>query len=213
MKRHLILRCLVLAVLISGVALAYDGDPPASRTGTPAIGGKPAEATCLACHNDFAINDGGSVQLLNAPAYYQPGTAYTMTVHLTSSQTAGDAGRAWGFQLTAVRVSDGNGTGTFANVTGQGTMIAAGTGTFTGRSYIEVGTGNRQGSASPVDWQVQWTAPNPGVGQVRFFVVGLAGDGGGGNNGDWVYTGSHSTDDVTPVRSPSWGAMKSHYRR
>lgn len=211
--RHLILRCSVLAILVSGVAIAYDGDPPASRTGAPAVGGKPAESSCLSCHNDFAINDGGSVQVINAPTHYQPGTAYTLTVRLTSSQTSGDAGRVWGFQLTAVRASDGNGTGTFANVAGQGTMIVAGAGNFATRSYVEVGSNSQQGAASPVEWQVQWTAPNPGVGQVRFYACGVAAAGGGGSNGDWVYTGSHTTDDITPTLSASWGAVKSNYRR
>jgi len=211
--RHLILRCVVLTILISGVAIAYDGDPPASRTGAAAIGGKPAESSCVSCHNDFAVNDGGLVQVINAPTHYQPGTAYTLTVRLTSSQTSGDAGRVWGFQLTAVRATDGNGAGTLANVSGQGTMIAAGAGNFATRSYVEVGSNNKQGAASPVEWQVLWTAPNPGVGQVLFFVSGVAAGGGGGSNGDWVYTASQATDDITPALSPSWGAVKSHYRR
>lgn len=212
-KTHLIIRCSVLAILVYGVAIAYDGSPPVSRTGAPAIGGKAAEGVCSGCHNDFALNDGGSVQLINAPTHYQPGTAYTLTVRLTSSHTAGDAGRLWGFQLTAVRVSDGNGAGTFANVTGQGTIIAAGSGSFATRSYVELGSNNKQGSASPVEWQVQWTAPNPGVGQIRFFVCGVAANGASGSNGDWVYTGTHATDDITPTLSASWGAVKSNYRR
>jgi hypothetical protein len=212
MKKHLIIRCLVLAVLVSGVAIAYDGNPPVQKTGAPAIGGKPAEGVCADCHNDFPLNDGGSVQLLNAPTYYQPGTAYTLTVRLTSSQTAGEPGRVWGFQLTAVGSSDGNGAGTFANVAGQGTTIAAGSGTFATRRYVEVGSNNHGGATSPVEWQVQWTAPSPGVGQIRFFVVGVAAGGGGGSNGDWVYTGTHATDDITPALTTSWGAIKLRYR-
>ena len=213
MNMRLIVRLMVLLTLVSGVAMAFDGDPPVANTGATAVGGKPAEGVCRDCHNDFALNTSGTIQLLNAPAVYQPGTAYTMTVRLTSSQTAGDAGRVWGFQLTAVRASDGNGAGTLANVIGQGTMIATGTGSFASRSYIEVGSDNRQGSSSPVDWQVRWTAPNPGVGRVHFFMVGNAADGGGGNNGDWIYTGSFSTDDVTPVLPSTWGAIKALYRR
>ena len=213
MNPRLIIRLVVVAGLVAGVAVAYNGDPPASRTGAPAIGGKPAEGTCADCHNDFAINTSGSIQLLNAPIQYQPGTTYTLTVRLTSSQTSSETGRAWGFQLTAVRASDGNGAGTFANVTGQGTMIVPGGGTLASRSYGEVATSDHQGSPSPVDWQVNWTAPNPGVGQVRFFMAGVAADGAGGNNGDWVYTGLFTTDDVTPVLPTTWGAIKALYRR
>jgi hypothetical protein len=213
MKTRHIIRFAVLLALISGVAMAYDGTPPASRTGAPAIGGKPAESLCSGCHNDFTNNTGGTIELINAPSYYTPGTVYTITVRLTSSQTAGNAGRVWGFQLTAVRVSDGNGSGTFADVAGQGTTIASGAGSFATRSYIEVSTGNRQGAASPVEWQVRWTAPNPGAGPIRFYAIGVAGDGAGGSNGDWVYTGSFSTDDITPTVSSSWGRVKARYRQ
>lgn len=213
MKTRWIVRLVVVLVLGSGVALAFDGDPPTSNTGAPAIGGKAAEGVCRDCHNDFALNTGGTIELLNAPAYYQPGTVYTMTVRLTSGQTAADAGRVWGFQLTAVRNSDGNGAGTFADVAGQGTMIASGSGTFASRSYIEVGTGNRAGVASPVEWQVRWTAPNPGVGRISFFMSGNAADGASGNNGDWIYTGSFTSDDITPTLPATWGGIKTSYRR
>jgi hypothetical protein len=201
-----------VAGLVSGVALAYNGDPPTSTTGAPAIGARPVEESCIDCHDSFGLNNGGSVQLINAPTYYQPGQVYAMTVRVTSSQTAGSSGRSWGFQLTAARFSDGNGAGTFATVAGQGTMIAAGSGSFASRSYIEVSNGDRPGAASPVEWQVQWTAPAAGTGQVAFFFIGVAANGAQGTNGDWVYTGSHTTQDVTPTLPTSWGRVKTLYR-
>ena len=47
------------------------------------------------------------------PAVYTPGTTYNLTVRLGSSATAGDASRRWGFEVTAARLSDGLGTGSF----------------------------------------------------------------------------------------------------
>ena len=213
MNKRLIIRFMVVLTLVSGVAMAFDGDPPVTSTGAPAVGGAPAEGLCSDCHSDFTDNTGGSIALINAPQYYQPGTVYTITVRLISGQTAGSSSRVWGFQLTAVRVSDGAGTGTFANVSGQGTMVASGSGSFSSRRYIEVATNNHSGAASPVEWQVNWTAPNPGVGQVRFYMSGVAANGAAGNNGDWVYTGSFSSDDITPVTSSTWGDVKTRYRR
>lgn len=209
MKTRLTVRFVVFLALVSGVAVAYNNTPPASRTGAPAVGGAPAEGTC-SCHGSNST--GGMIELINAPAYYQPGTVYTMIVRLTSGQTAGNSNRRWGFQLTAVRASDGAGTGTFGNVAGQGTTIISGSGSFATRQYIEQSTGSQQGATSPAQWQVNWTAPNPGVGPIRFFMSGVAGNG-SGSSGDWVYTGSFSSDDVTPVLSSSWGDVKSRFRR
>jgi hypothetical protein len=214
MKSQLLVRLTVVAALAGGtaVAVAFDGSPPESVTGAPAIGAISAEGTCADCHSDFALNVGGSVTLIGAPTYYQPGTVYTFGVRVTSGQTAGSPGRVWGFELTAVRMSDGHGAGAFANVAGQGTQIVSGAGEFSTRSYMQVNTNNQVGAASPVTWQVQWTAPNPGVGPVSFFASGVAANGAAGNNGDWVYTGSLLAKDVTPIETKSWGMIKRSYR-
>lgn len=213
MKRlSLFARTVAAASLVSGVALAYNGGPPESSTAAPPIGALPAEGSCYDCHDDGSLNTGGSVTLVNAPTHYTPGQTYVMTVRVTSSQTAGNSGRKWGFQLTAIRASDGEGTGTFANVSGQGTMIASGSNEFASRRYIEVSSGDRAGTASPAEWQVQWTAPSAGTGQVLFYFTGVAANGAQASNGDWVYTGALSTLDVTPTLPTSWGRIKSRYR-
>lgn len=213
MKPGHVTRIAVLAAVAWGaaLALAFDGGAPDGKTGAPSIGGKPAEGVCADCHNDFPLNIGGMVEVLDVPTLYQPGSVYMLTVRVTSSQTAGSSGRLWGFELTAVRMSDGTGTGTFANVAGQGTQIVSGNGQLSTRRYVQVGSGNRAGSASPVTWQVQWTAPNPGVGSVGFYASGMAANGDGNNNGDWVYTGSATSQDITPTLPVSWGQVKRIY--
>jgi hypothetical protein len=46
---------------------------------------------------------------------------------------------------------------------------------------------------------------------VKFFFVGLAGNG-SGTSGDWVYTGSAATYDiVVPALPRTWGQVKSEY--
>lgn len=200
-----------LVLLSAAIAIASSGGPPASRTGVPAIAAKTAEGTCLACHNDFALNNGATLTLINAPNFYVAGVTYTFSVQIASTQTAGNANRVWSFELTAVNMGDGNGVGTFANVAGQATQIRSGSGQYSTRRYIE-STSDRPSATTPVVWQVQWTAPDPGVGPVGFFAAGIAGDGNGNKSGDRVCTGSSVIQDVTPVEAVSWGTVKALYR-
>jgi len=214
MNRHRLpqLASVAALALCAAVAMAYDGNPPSARTGAPAMGGKNAEQLCTSCHGGHTVNTGGSVTLVNPPAYYVPGTVYTLTLQVESSGTAANSGRKWGFQLTAINAGDGTGAGTFANVSGQGTMIGTGSGSFATRQYVEVSGGNHAGAASPVSWQVQWTAPNPGVGEVQFHFAGLAANG-SGSSGDWVYSNSYAMPDAaTPALKTTWGSIKARYR-
>ncbi len=207
-------RWMVAACLVGGaaVAIADPADPPTRRTGAPSVAGVAAESDCSGCHGDFALNSGGSVQITGAPNLYTPGATYDMTVRITTANTAGNSGRGWGFELTAVRMSNGAGTGTFANVAGQGTSIGSGTIGAVTRSYIRQ-SGPRYNTASPVDFVVRWTAPNPGVGAITFYAAGLAADGDGVEPGDWVYTASKAIGDTTTAAgTTSWGQIKSRYR-
>jgi len=207
----------VLAVSLStlflgaGLAAAWSLGPPASRTGASAVGGMNAEGTCRNCHSDYALNSGTTLSFVNAPMAYIAGQTYIFTVQLASSNTAGNSGRVWSFELTAVNMTDGSGAGTFANVSGQGTQIRTGSGSYASREYIEANT-DRVSYSSPVTWQVQWTAPDPGVGPVGFFAAGVAGNGTGSNKGDWVATTSQTTQDVTAVEAATWGSVKALYR-
>jgi hypothetical protein len=201
-----------VALVGAVAAWASNGSPPRSRTGAPQIYAVAGEGMCVDCHSGSAVNDGGSVQLVSPPASYTPGTTYTLTFQLASSHTAGVSSRDWGFQVTALKATDGTGAGTFANIAGQGTIIGSGTGSYSTRRYVEVDTNDQAGVASPVQWQFQWTAPNPGVGAVNFYFSGVAGNGGGNTSGDWTYKGSQTIlDSTTPVVSATWGKVKSRY--
>lgn len=207
-------RWVVTLVLLGGaaVAMADSGGPPTRRTGAPSVAGVAAESNCTGCHGDFALNTTGTVQIVNAPDIYTPGTTYDITVRVTTANTAGSSGRGWGFEATAVRLSDGAGSGTWANVTGQNTSISSGTVGAVTRSYIRQ-TNARFNTASPVDFVVRWTAPNPGVGTVTLFAAAVAADGDGSEAGDYVYTGSKAMIDLTtPATTATWGQVKQRYR-
>jgi hypothetical protein len=213
MKR--VTRWIVLTVILTGatLALADSGGPPESMTGAPAIAATPAEDLCSSCHGGQAENTGGVIELIGAPALYREGAVYTITVRLTSGQTAANASRRWGFQLTAVRMSNGAGAGTFATIAGQGTQIISGTGSLASRRYVEqTSTGTRTGTASPVQWNVQWTAPATDIGAITFYFAGNAANGAQGENGDWIYNGSFASQDTTTAtRSTTWGEVKRQY--
>ena len=63
-----ILRASVVAGIVFGTAdaFAFSTGPPLSRTGAPAIGGKPAEGLCTLCHNLNPANmPNGKVEILD----------------------------------------------------------------------------------------------------------------------------------------------------
>lgn len=202
-----------LPVLLAagGIAIASSGGPPAQRTGAPAIGEIPAESSCHNCHSSNTLNSGATIEFVNAPNYYSAGQTYTFSVQLSSTQTAANTGRKWSFELTAVNQGDGNGAGTFANVVGQETQIKNGTGNFATRRYIQ-SYSDKPGATTPVAWQVQWTAPDPNVGAVGFYVAAVAANGTGNTSGDWVATASRVMEDVTPTEAVTWGGIKAMYR-
>ncbi len=202
-------RAATIAILTLGVsvAIAETGGP------IPSLTGAPGEGTCSDCHGDFAQNQAGSVELMNAPPHYRGGGTYTMRLRVSSENTMGMMDRAWGFQLTAIDAS-GAGVGTFTRIDGQGTKIVAGGGALSSRRYIEQdGAGTRNGIAMPAGWDFSWTAPPTGSGPVTFHMVALAANGDGSEGGDWVYRSSFVMDDSSTTAVPvSWGAVKGAYR-
>jgi len=211
-KRWVQISIIPATLAVAGLAIASSQGPPRQRTGAPAIGSIGAESTCQGCHSGNALNSGTTVELINAPDFYVAGQTYTFTVRLSSTQTTGNANRVWSFELTAVNQADGSGAGTFSNVANQGTDIITGSGSYSTRQYIRESTNDRQGTASPQTWDVQWTAPDPGVGAVGFYATGLAGNGTGGTSGDWVATASKVMADVTATEETTWGKVKALYR-
>ncbi len=200
----------------AGLALAFSSGPPASYTGALSVAGVPGEPNCTLCHSGNPLNAAtGAVRILNVPKPYLPGGVYTLTVELSSDRTAGPPGRKWGFEITAVRADNGQGTGTFA-VVDPDTRVVTGASVWASRTYVEhISTGTRTGQVSPVQWQLQWTAPDqPAPYQVYFFAAGNAANGNGFTTGDFIYTTAETTTvDVTPIAPATWGQVKSRYRQ
>ena len=189
----------IVAALITGatLAFAFSTGPPASRTGAPAVGGVAAEGVCTACHTSFPLNTAGAtLEILDVPEHYLPGTLYTLRVRMTSTFAAP---RRWGFQLTAVRALDGQGVGTF-DLTGlTGIQSIPGSSVFASRRYVEhTSAGTFDNNNGPVEWTIRWRAPNTDAGRIFFFAAGNAANSSDTNAGDHIYT-QRDTTDIHPL--------------
>lgn len=217
-------------VLAGGVTAAvatsnFSSGPYPAKTGAPAVGSVPGEDNCSQCHLVFDgdgnqvnnLNDpGGYVRILDLPETYSPGNTYTLRVQLWSDSTVSAPMRRWGFQLTAVKASDGSGAGTFVLPNADSLQIVdAFTGSaWEGRQYVEHQyNGIQEGASGPVEWSFQWQAPPTPAGAVYFYVAGNAANGSFDPGGDWIYLGGDTlADTTTAVRSTSWGGLKKLWR-
>ncbi len=197
---------LVFALLFMLVMLsAISSGPPVQTTGAPAIGAFQAERTCSQpnCHLGSPLNSGGKLEILGLPATYVPGTNYSLTVRLTSSQSA--TAPRWGFEITNARLCDGAGGGTLI---GSGLNLNL----VNQRAYVSQNVSHLYlGQHGSVEWQVNWTAPDPAEGPVAFYAAGNASNGNfQAGAGDLIYTASETTQaDLVPVERVTWGRLKS----
>jgi hypothetical protein len=117
--------------------------------------------------------------------------------------------RRWGFEITAVRQSDGQGTGSF-DIGGSTLMqIVNGARVHATRQYVQhTSAGTFANTSGPVDWTFKWKAPTTNVGRISFFAAGNAANNSGSSSGDHIYTTSALLDpnpllDVTPTPEPN----------
>lgn len=179
---------LALVALVSSISFAASAGPQAAMTGAPALGKDAAEGSCVSCHNSFPINSdtAGAIHLQGVPAEYEPGSTYSLTIRVSHTDPAA---MRWGFQLTALVMSDGAGAGDFI-VTDSATtqVLAAMTGT---RSYIEQSYGGTAiGQTGSASWTFEWKAPSKDVGRIAFFASGNVANADGSNQGDRIYSPS-----------------------
>ena len=200
MRRRIVRAGIAFGVIFgAAVAFAFSTGPPLSRTGAPAIGGKPAEQLCTVCHNFTFPNDGtGKVEILDLPAFYVPSQVYPLRVRLSSTANESYPDRKWGFEITAVYQANGLGAGTW-NIPESGndslrrvTYDPGSTSTWKTRVYItHTSPSTHKGWPSPSEWSFAWVAPPVDSGTVVFCVAGNAANGDSGSVGtdDHIYTG------------------------
>jgi hypothetical protein len=157
---------------------AFSTGPPAGRTGAP------GESTCLACHAGIA-NQWPNQFTIQAPESYVPGQTYQITVqHMAFNPTR----LRWGFELTALALSDNTKAGVLTSVDAF-TSLITGSGPFPSRQYIRhTSAGTFAGQVDGASWTFDWTAPSSNVGPVRLYAAGNEANNNNANTGDMIYT-------------------------
>lgn len=179
----LILFLAIFAAVLLTNNLAVQTTHAFSSGPLPGHTGAPSEQTCSVCHGGPA---GGGQFTIVAPANYQPGQTYQITVRHTTN----DASRMrWGFQLTGLtagstRAGSMQSIDSFTNVTEAD--VAGGI-----RQYIQHNSGGTfAGQSNGANWTFNWTAPSSNVGPVTFYAAGNQANNNGVNSGDQIYTTS-----------------------
>lgn len=161
------------ALIAAALLLTNNSSGPAAvqnldRTGSPLSPGP-----CQVCHNNGAFSPTLTLEVLDngaAVAAYEPGRTYTLRVQ--ANATGNPAG--YGFQAVALTGDDDLQAGVFSNPA-QGIQITP----LNGRQYAE----HSMRRTSNI-FEVDWTAPEAGTGEVRFYSAVVAANGNGTSTAD-----------------------------
>lgn len=146
----------------------------------------PGEASCTACHSDFAENSGtGSITISGIPANYRSNQAYTVTATVSQADAV-----IFGFQLTAVD-SSGVAAGSFSLPVQNPPQMQILHGIVDGnvRQYVEhTLDGIIPSQFGTRSWTFTWTAPALRKGKIGFYAAGNGANSDGSPSGDYIYT-------------------------
>jgi len=172
---RLYLSCFVcLGGLLSLAALRAEslGAPEASA-------GAPGEEDCSACHGSNAGSGKVTLELEGGATSYTPGQKTRVKVTIDDS-----AARRWGFQATArPQANARTSAGAFATADAQTRILRSGVLEW----ITHTNAGTRRGTAGPVIFEFDWTAPSSDVGTVAFYVAANAANNDGSSSGDRIY--------------------------
>lgn len=180
--------CLCLMFLLSSYSLQDDPNGKAGASGAP------GETTCNAtdCHNSFAVNSGTGSVTISSPNLtdwaYVPGTTYTISVTVAQSSI-----NLFGLCFEALK-PNGDNAGTLH--AGTGTQIKNKTiGGFQRKSITH--NDNTGATANTHTFTFTWDAPATDIGNITFYVAGLAANANGTEIGDRVYSTSQVVTAAT----------------
>lgn len=175
------------AFLVFGVLFLKDftavGDPNGSKYGY--TGGPRDGKTCGSnggCHTGSAVTFVDTLITSDIPAEgYTPGATYTI------SATVVQANRVrFGFNITTEDAS-GVAKGTF--VANSGTQVKGSGKYATNLSSSNSGSGSKT-------WQITWTAPATGTGDITFYAAFNAANNMNNEGGDLIYTSSYTVSEI-----------------
>jgi len=195
LRAHAVLGLAVVAFATTN-AMAFRSGPPSGRTGSIASGG----SSCTDCHGATVGN--GTVEILGAPAGYELGATYDLTVRVSDPDQAGA-----GFQIS---VEDAVGThvGTLSLIDATGTQLN----TSDYVNHTSTGVDNAvsawAGNGNSADYPVRWQAPASDVGPITFWAAGNAINNNFSSSGDRIYLTNETVNMAEPIPAAStWGLV------
>src|SRR5215831_2935614 len=174
MKQIITLLVLAIALIAfsSNTLKVLKPFPPKANSGAP------GEQTCIICHTGTDLNGGpGNIKISynGTRNTYKAGKVYTFTVTVTDTSEI-----HYAFETTALDASN-NPAGVPKLIDTTVTLIQ--TDRRTGRQYVT------DYDATPLNtWTFKWQAPATDVGDVSFYLDGVAANGDLKDKGDHVYT-------------------------
>jgi hypothetical protein len=165
----------LVILLLPGSGWTCSAGPPDGMANDP-----PANENCTQCHSTYGLNQGtGTLELIGLPQAYTPEMTYQLTVTLT------DIGQIrWGFELTSI-LENGDQGGEL-NFVDTNVQLSQGPGTA--RDYLkQTSAGSFPGQIGSATWDIEWTAPGVGQGEVGFFMTGNGANNNGSTTGDFIY--------------------------
>ncbi len=178
MLRKWIIALLPFALILFLTSEKMSDDGRAGYTGSP------GENDCTSCHGSFPVNTGGgSITLQNTGMplnEYVAGQTYNLSVTVARSTN-----NLFGFAFEALNSLNDN-AGTLNITDAAATQIKTRVvNTITRRNVVhQLNAGAMSGSKT---FNFSWTAPAAGTGTVGFYFAGVAADGNGNDNNDYVY--------------------------
>ncbi len=171
-KRVIIHFISVLVVILFISATAKFSGSPGAKSGSPGDNND----NCTFCHSDNAAINKDNLISSNIPASgYVPGEMYIITV------SAGHAGSdRIGFEITAEN-NAAEKMGTFSLINSERTTFTNNNSAVT---HTAIGT---IASNNEISWQLNWQAPEQGLGDVVFYVAANATNSDLSSSGDQVY--------------------------
>jgi len=165
----------VLAIPSILLLYSYSAGSPGSRTNSPIDG-----ENCTKCHSTNDVEPVDFWITSNIPFQgYTPGETYTITATGVHEGVI-----KFGFELTAE--NDSEKVGTFTLIDEERTK-------FTNNDMAVTHTSDGNTPDGDVNsWQMDWTAPEDGVGEITFYAAFNAANGDLDTTGDQIYTSSLS---------------------
>jgi len=158
----------LIVTLAPASSFAFSAAPPDAKTGAPGQG------TCHDCHSDFGLNSGDGSFQIQAPATFLAGQTYLIAV------TINDPGQTrWGFEFSPLD----QGVCTITDPDSTQLSVSG------GNTYVKhTLAGTNAGSAGPMSWSFDWTAPAIPPDTIYFYAAGNGANNNSRSTGDYIYT-------------------------